>query len=179
VEPPVIEHGPLTMRLPSVVDIPWIYAACQDPDVQRFTTVPSPYLPEHAVGWVSLAADLCAQDEEFHFVVSLTETGELLGSAGLRRDTAPGRFEIGYWVERDARRRGVATSAVRALEAFAASALGMQETFLRIVEGNEASMAVARRCGYAPAGPDPEPCKGLPVQVFRKRRGADAQPASD
>ena len=178
--PPVIEHGPLTLRQPGPGDVPWIYHACQDEDIQHFTTIPSPYTPDHAVGWVGQAAALCAEDREFHFLISVTETGELLGSAGLRRDENPRRGEIGYWVERDSRRRGAARGAVLALERWAVVTLGLEETFLRIAEGNEASMAVARGCGYEVVGPDLEPCKGLPVLVFRKSLAeVVAQLASD
>ncbi len=177
--PPTIEHGPLTLRLPTAVDVPWVYAACQDEDIQRFTTIPSPYRPDDAVAWVAVAAELCDADREFHFLISLTETGELLGSAGLRPGAAPSRAEIGYWVERYARRRGVASTAVLALERWGASTLGLRECFLRVAEGNAASMAVARRCGYELMGPDAEPCKGLPVVVLGKALGGGDQPASD
>jgi RimJ/RimL family protein N-acetyltransferase len=177
---PLIEYGPLTLRAPGPADVPWIYHACQDEDIQRFTTIPSPYTPDHAVGWVGQAAALCAEDREFHFLISVTETGELLGSAGLRRTDDARRGEIGYWVERDSRRRGAATRAVLALERWAATTLALEETFLRIADGNEASMAVARRCGYEVVGPDLEPCKGLPVIVFRKSLAVlEAQAASD
>jgi hypothetical protein len=32
-----------------------VLAACQDPDIARFTSVPVPYLAEHAAGFVGVA----------------------------------------------------------------------------------------------------------------------------
>jgi RimJ/RimL family protein N-acetyltransferase len=167
---PVIEHGRLTLRLPAAPDVPWIFHACQDPDIQRFTTIPSPYRAEDAVGWIRIAAELCAAGRGYHFLVSLTETGELLGSCGLDVADQPGRGEIGYWVDRDHRGQGVAAAAVTALEAWAADELGIVETELRIAVANTASIRVAERCGYMVAGPDADTCKGLPMLRFRKVR---------
>jgi RimJ/RimL family protein N-acetyltransferase len=178
VKAPVIEHGAFTLRLPAASDVPWIFAACQDEDIQRFTSVPSPYTPADAVGWITRAAEQCAAGREFHFLISLTDTGELLGSSGVLLSDAPGRGELGYWVDRDARRRGVATGAIAALERWSAARLGVVETFLRIAEANMASQAVAERCGYEVVGRDPEPCKGLPVLLFAKRLDG-LQPADD
>lgn len=166
--PPVIEHGRFTFRLPDAVDLPWIFQACQDPDIQRFTTVPSPYGADDAVEWIRHAADECAADRAYHFVVALTETGELLGSCGIGCDEDPSRAELGYWVDAHQRRQGVATAAVTAVEGWAVRELGIVEAALRIAEPNVASIRVAERCGYQLVGPDDTTCKGLPTLRFTK-----------
>jgi RimJ/RimL family protein N-acetyltransferase len=165
---PVVEHGRLTLRLPAAADVPWIFHACQDPDIQRFTTIPAPYRAEDAVAWVRIAAEQCAAGRQYHFLIGLTETGELLGSCGLSLHDEPGRADIGYWVDRDQRRQGVATAAVTALEWWATRELGIDQTVLRIAETNVASIRVAERCGYLLAGPDDEPLRGLPMLRFVK-----------
>ena len=120
VRPPVLEEGPYTLRLPRTEDVSWIFHACQDEAIQRFTLVPVPYLPSHAVGYVTAAEECCAAGTALHFVVALTESGELLGAASLGLTTrGDGAGELGYWVERDARRQGVARRAIAALERFA------------------------------------------------------------
>jgi RimJ/RimL family protein N-acetyltransferase len=166
--PPIIEEGPFTLRLPRAEDVSWIFHACQDEDIQRFTGVPVPYAPADAVAWIGLAAAQCEQGDELQLLVSLTESGELLGAASLDLTHGDGRGEIGYWVERDARRRGAASAAVRALERYGSEVLHLRETFLRIVEGNVPSEALAVAAGYLPAGRDPEPCKGKVALVYTK-----------
>ncbi len=54
--PPVLEQGPFTLRLPRAEDVSWIFHACQDPEIQRYTMVPVPYRPADAVTWVTDAA---------------------------------------------------------------------------------------------------------------------------
>jgi RimJ/RimL family protein N-acetyltransferase len=176
--PPVIEHGPYTLRLPTAADVSWVFHACQDEDIQRFTQVPSPYGPADAIAFVGFAAEACVEGSGYHFLVAITETGELVGAASVGVHDE-GYGEIGYWVERDARRQGVARSAVEAVEAWSRGALGVGEWRLSIAEANVASQAVARACGYERSpSTAAEPCKGLAMVVFVKRR-PPGQPASD
>lgn len=79
------------------------------------------------------------------------EGGALVGSVGLhiRKD---GRGEIGYLVARWARRRGVATRALRLLAAFAFDALGIARLEVLVRPENEPSMAVAERVGFTREG---------------------------
>ena len=130
--PPVLEQGPFTLRLPRAEDVSWIFHACQDADIQRFTMVPGARTARaDAVDVRRRTADASAArpDGARDFVVALTETGELLGAASLeltaRRRQAG---ELGYWVERDARRQGVARRRPsRRSSATARDELGMPE----------------------------------------------------
>jgi Acetyltransferase (GNAT) domain len=56
-------------------DVPAIVAACQDPEIPRWTSVPSPYAESDALGWLE------SRDEEKLGVVD-SASGELLGSIG-------------------------------------------------------------------------------------------------
>ena len=47
-EPETLSTPRLYLRAPGPRDAPAVLAACQDPLIQRWTSVPSPYLPEHA-----------------------------------------------------------------------------------------------------------------------------------
>ena len=40
---PPLDDGTVALRLITVTDIPDLVTACQDPDIARWTTVPSPY----------------------------------------------------------------------------------------------------------------------------------------
>ncbi len=67
--------------------------------------------------------------------------------------------EVGYWVHPDARRRGVATRAVRAVTRHALlgldeGGLGLRRVLLRVAEGNTASEGVARAVGFTRVGRD-------------------------
>ena len=48
----VLTDGIITLRPPDEADIDAIYQACQDPEIQRWTGVPSPYHREHAIAYL-------------------------------------------------------------------------------------------------------------------------------
>ncbi|HEY1278958.1 MAG TPA: GNAT family N-acetyltransferase, partial [Acidimicrobiales bacterium] len=61
-----------------------VYRACQDPEVQRWTSIPSPYGREHAAGFVTRhTAEAWATGSAAPLGVFDAATGELLGSNGL------------------------------------------------------------------------------------------------
>ena len=166
--PAVLEQGPFTLRLPTAEDVSWIFHACQDPDIQRFTMVPVPYRPAHAVEWVTQAATRCETGVALDLVVAKTETGELLGAASLKMVDADAQAELGYWVDRYVRREGVASAAVTALERHAAAELGVRSARLRIAVDNVASRGLAAALGYELAGPDEDLCEGLATVSYVK-----------
>jgi RimJ/RimL family protein N-acetyltransferase len=167
---PIIETGAYTLRPPDPADIPWIFNACQDPEIGRWTEIPQPYLAEHAVAFVENRLE-----ELWSYMITRTESGELLGAIGLKGlDPRTGRAEIGYWLAPEARGEGVVVVALEGLERTAAGDLGAREAVLRIADGNAASLAVARRAGYTLTDRLPGGCKGADALVFTKRLGPPA-----
>ena len=78
----IIEDGVL-LRPWRETDAEAVHRACQDPDIQRWTTVPRPYRPEHAHGFVTeMSRKAWAEGTGAPFAVCDPATGELLGSAG-------------------------------------------------------------------------------------------------
>jgi RimJ/RimL family protein N-acetyltransferase len=120
------------------------------------------------VAWVNLAKTRCEAGVALDFVVARTESGELLGAASLEVVEGEGTAELGYWVDRDARREGVATAAVTALERHGSAELGIRSTRLRIAVDNAASRGLAVALGYELAGPDEDLCKGLETVSYVK-----------
>src|SRR5690606_24777112 len=56
----ICSDGVVTLSPPAFTDLDAITSACQDPQVQAWTTVPSPYEPEHARGFVTHVTDAWA-----------------------------------------------------------------------------------------------------------------------
>jgi RimJ/RimL family protein N-acetyltransferase len=86
------------------------------------------------------------------YVIEDTAAGAILGGANLSRfDPLRDSVELGYWLFRDARGRGVATRVVRALveHAFANGILRV-EAVVRI--GNTPSERVLERAGFVREG---------------------------
>jgi RimJ/RimL family protein N-acetyltransferase len=124
--------------------VPAIAAACQDPDIARWTRVPSPYTERHASDFVSAR-------HETSFAITALPSGELLGAIGIR-EHCEGVAEVGYWVKREARGRGVAMSALELVAGWAFEALNAARVQLVAEPGNEASLRVAEKVGFTREG---------------------------
>ncbi|RKN27962.1 GNAT family N-acetyltransferase [Micromonospora musae] len=149
----IIEDG-LLLRPWRADDAEAVYRACQDPDIQRWTTVPRPYRPEHAHGFVTdFTASVWRDGTGAPFAVCDAATGELLGSCGLvALDTRLGSGEVGYWTAPWARGRGVTTRATRALARWAFDVLKLRRLSWQAEVGNHASRLVALRAGFRVEG---------------------------
>jgi RimJ/RimL family protein N-acetyltransferase len=149
----IIEDG-LLLRPWRDSDADAVHRACQDPDIQRWTTVPSPYLPEHATGFVTgIAPAAWAAGTGAPLAVCAAGTGELLGSCGLVSiDRALASGEVGYWTAPWARGRGVAVRATRAVARWAFDQLGLRRLVWQAEVGNHASRLVALRAGFRVEG---------------------------
>ena len=152
IEPEPIESGEWTLRPPRADDAAWIYDACQDPDIARWTRVPSPYSARDAVEFLQRSAQQWADGSGYAFVIASTDTGELVGTVGLSRFDAVQdgvrSAEIGYWLALDGRGRGAASAAVTGLSRWAAHRLGLEQLEATVAVGNDASEAVLGRCGF-------------------------------
>jgi RimJ/RimL family protein N-acetyltransferase len=153
-EPVGIREAGLSLRPFRAADAEAVYAACQDPEIQRWTTVPRPYLRQHAAEFVTgYAEQAWLTGTGAPLGVFDAGTGELLGSNGLimvQRDYRLG--EVGYWVAPWARGRGVATTATRAVARWGLDVLGLERIAWRAELGNHASRVVAHRLGFGMEG---------------------------
>ncbi|RKN38076.1 GNAT family N-acetyltransferase [Micromonospora endolithica] len=149
----IVEDG-LLLRRWRATDADAVHRAGQDPDIQRWTNVPRPYLPEHARGFVAASSDqLRAEGGAAPFAVCDAATGDVLGSCGLVTLDRAGRTgEIGYWTAPWARGRGVAVRATRAVTRWAFDALGLRQVIWRAETGNHAARLVALRAGFRVEG---------------------------
>ena len=151
-EQPTLTGGGVRLRPWRAADATAVFEACQDPDVQRYTTVPVPYRLDHAEWFVANGPVSWAAREAAPFAVVDPASDEVLGSVAVMRiDTGSQVGEVGYWVAPRARGRGVATAAVVAVTEWMRSA-GFFRAELLIAVDNAASAAVAKAAGYEHEG---------------------------
>ncbi|CAG6396769.1 GNAT family N-acetyltransferase [Streptomyces cocklensis] len=156
-EPVTLTTSRLTLRPLEPSDVDAVLAACQDPEIPRWTTVPSPYTHEHAVDFVErISPEGWRDDTLYNFGVFTRESGALVSSMGLVRLAqlpAPGRqAELGYWTVKEQRGQGYTAEAGRAVCDWAFSALGVERLEWFAEAGNVASRAVALRIGFVMEG---------------------------
>jgi RimJ/RimL family protein N-acetyltransferase len=133
-----LEDGEIVLRSLAEEDVPAIVEALQDPEIPRWTSIPSPYTEADAHAFLRSAEAASAILE--------AGTGEFLGTIGWR--WVDGNVQCGYWVKREARGRGVATRALRLLSRWAFEALGAARVQLLAEPENRASQRVAEKAGF-------------------------------
>jgi len=150
--PTRIEADDLTLREPHGDDLPALVEACQDPELPRWTRIPTPYRIEDARDFLVRAETGCRTGRAFHLMIADSHTDTVLGSVKLDPIDPLGlTAEIGFWVAAGARGRGVATRAVGALTAWALGA-GLWRIEADVLVGNDASCGVLRRVGFVEEG---------------------------
>jgi RimJ/RimL family protein N-acetyltransferase len=150
---PLIE-GETALRPWRDADLPAIVAACQDPEIARWTRVPWPYGESDARQYLLQRFDALHSGTAAPFaIVEARQDGRLLGSISLiSLHWAHRRGEVGYWLAREARGQGHATQAVRLICRWGAAALGLERIDLLAATGNAASQRVAERAGFTCEG---------------------------
>jgi RimJ/RimL family protein N-acetyltransferase len=140
---------PTALRPWRDTDVAELVAACQDPEIVRWTRVPAPYGETDARAYLLARYDAMFAGLSAPFAIIAADGGELLGSISLMRFAWDHlRGEVGYWLAADARGQGHATRAVRLICEWGFAQLGLERIDLLAATGNRASQTVAERAGF-------------------------------
>ncbi len=143
-------NGPTALRAWREADTPALVEACQDPEIPRWTRVPSPYGETDARAFMLQRYDAIATATAAPYaIVSAGDDTRLLGSIALMDlNWEQKRGEVGYWLAREARGAGHATRAVQMICRWGLEQLGLERIALMASTGNPASQRVAERAGF-------------------------------
>ncbi|MCE9594555.1 MAG: GNAT family N-acetyltransferase [Planctomycetes bacterium] len=177
-EIPSLDTERLTLRGHRVADFADSFAMWANPEVTRFIGG-KPFSEADCwarvlrhVGHWSLLGFGC-------WVARDKASGRFVGEVGfmnLKREIEPafhGTPEIGWALDPWAHGRGLATEAVRAVLAWGDARFGDARTVCLVDPGNEPSLRVAAKCGYAEFGRTTY--KGDPVVLFERRGATSAR----
>jgi RimJ/RimL family protein N-acetyltransferase len=173
---PPLSDGVVTLRGFESGDVAPLVEICQDPEIPRWTLVPSPYGEVEARDFMLRVAEGHATGTRVTFAIAAAdEPAALQGSVGLQAiDWDVRAADVGYMLGSRARGRGLATRAVELVAGWAFGTLGLERLELRTMQENTASQAVAERAGFArvpaPLVQRPE-CDHLPDIYFARLRG--------
>jgi RimJ/RimL family protein N-acetyltransferase len=130
-----------------------VVAACQDPEIPRWTTVPSPYGESDARAWMAGHEAMRREGRGACFAIADSAQDRLIGAIDLVVTSWPHACgEIGYWLARERRGHGLAVRAVRLLSAWAFTALGLLRLEILAEPENAPSQGVAERAGFRREG---------------------------
>ena len=148
----VIQTERLTLRPWRETDAASLFADASDPDVG-----PAAGWPPHRSIEESREIIRTVFSTPHTFAVCLAATDEPVGSIGLmpsRCETSHQgdglELEVGYWIAKPFWGRGFAPEAVRAMQRYAFETLGCKALWCGYYEGNNKSLRVQQKCGFAP-----------------------------
>lgn len=193
-----LETERLILDLPVERDIPFIYAYCQDPLIQEFTTVPQPYSLDDAEGFLRKVVNPgWSSGAELTWAIRRKSEPTLVGVVSLR-DWNAEQVMLGFWLGAPWRGHGYMPEAARVVTDWAFTgewdrgSRAPQTTVLwEALVGNASSALVAQRIGfrYQGVGPSsiqragisepshhaaltaedrPGPADGWPTEVFAR-----------
>ena len=147
-DPPLSDDA-VALRPWTMSDVPAIAAICQDAEIPRWTTVPTPYSDENAREFV---LGMTSRDLEDTLALAIvTKTGDVVGSLTMWIVT-PGVVEFGYWVSAEERGRGYVPRALLLLAGWAVGTMDIRRLQLGTIPGTRASERVAEKTGFSREG---------------------------
>ena len=148
-----LDDGVIRLRPLTAADEPGFAMLVADPDVLRFTRVPDAPAPDFARMWLERYLTAWEEGSRAGFAIETVADGGWAGFAGIvGYDAAAAQAELGYMVTPAFRGRGLAVRALRLLTDWALTEIGLARVELIIGVDNDASLRVARRCGYVSEG---------------------------
>jgi RimJ/RimL family protein N-acetyltransferase len=154
---PILQGERCLLRALVPEDATALVVHADNPAVARnmFDGFPQPYDIAAATAWASHEAN----SGEFGRVWAIVVDGGLVGCIGVKQDNGWLRCnaEIGYWIGEAYWRRGIASDALRQVTDWVFAAVpDITRLCAGVIAGNEASQAVARKCGYVREGVLPQ-----------------------
>ena len=150
---PLLTDGAVSLRAWRQSDVPALVRTCNDAELERWTNLPFPYTEEVGHGWIAAIHARPPEARHWNFAITDATSGRLTGSITVRDVDLNG--QIGYWVAREARGRGVATRALVLLSRWALAGAGYPRVQLLTHPENRASQRVADS-----GGSHVKPCSG-------------------
>lgn len=146
----MLSDGVVTLRPLRPDDAPTVIAHLQEPDISRWTGVPSPYGQAEFDAWLTASEEANDQGAGLHLSIVDGED-RVIGAVGVQ-GLGTDRPDLGYWVAREARRQGVAARAVRLLRDWLAAEHGRSHLEILVHPDNTPSQRVAAAAGFFATG---------------------------
>ena len=148
---PVLTTDRLTLRAFAISDAPMVAQFCSDRDIAANTaTIPHPYDLGMAKEWITSQTE--GRDKHANFAMTLTASGELVGSIGLKLALDQSNAELGYWIGKPYWNQGFATEGARAVLGYGFLQLKLHRIHAHCLSRNPSSGKVLEKIGMQHEG---------------------------
>ncbi|CAB4783513.1 RimL Acetyltransferases, including N-acetylases of ribosomal proteins [Candidatus Nanopelagicaceae bacterium] len=154
-EIPTLQYGLVTLRPSAERDIDSIFNACQDPLIPAFTTVPANYTLDHAIDFVRSDPFSFSERRELRFVIDYGngDDAQFAGVISLHTINIKNHAaEIGYWMEKSMRGKGIGTIAAKMITDYGFRSLGFRRIDGLADVENAASQKLLTSAGFQKEG---------------------------
>lgn len=141
----------LVLDTPDPGDIQAVFELCQDPQIQRWLPIASPFEHSDAQYFIDSYVPHGEASGAYTTWALRTAAGSpLIGAVEVRLDEAPASASLGCWIGAPYRGRGLMAEALSAVVAyaFAADGMGLAELHWHSLTGNRASAVLADSLGF-------------------------------
>lgn len=145
---PTIRTDRLTLRKLSVSDSADMYDYSRRSTVTKYLLWHEHESENQTYNFLCDVSDWYKRGAYFDWAVTLSDGGKMIGTCGFTSfDFEHCRVEVGYVINPDFWGQGIATEAVSAATEFAFKELNANRVEIHFIEGNNASLRVAEKCG--------------------------------
>ena len=151
-EIPTLKSESVTLRPVQPSDAEDIYRAAQDPEVPKFTSLPANYTLDMAIAFSGDRSKYRFDNRlELIFLIEI-QTIQGVNFAGVISlhtiDINNHRTEIGYWLAKDARGKGIGTAAAELITEYGLMTMGFRRIEALVNDQNIASKRLLLKAGY-------------------------------
>jgi [ribosomal protein S5]-alanine N-acetyltransferase len=148
-----LAHGSVVLREFTDKDVHLALELGKDPYVPLVGSLPALPTAQQALEWIHRQRGRLAEGIGLSFAIADGESDHAIGTIGLwLQNLSAGRATAGYSVSPAHRGRGIASSALQALTAFAWTIPALHRVELYIEPWNKSSIRVAEASGYQREG---------------------------
>jgi RimJ/RimL family protein N-acetyltransferase len=146
-----LDLGDVVLRAWLESDADALCAACQDPEIARWVSIPQPYTLTDAHAFIAESRSMWRDGSGAAFAIVDAASGALLGAVS-RFGPDGHHASVGCWVALEARGRGLGTRVLRAVADWTFATTGTVRLDAYIMVGNEASERMTERAGFQREG---------------------------
>jgi RimJ/RimL family protein N-acetyltransferase len=154
-EVPTLTRGLITLRKPHLDDTQAVFNGCQDPIIPRFTAISADYSMAHALDYVQRTDASVRTQRELPFVIEYGNGDEKVFAGAISFHSLNVKNsvgELGYWMTKSMRGKGIGTTAARMLTDYGFSSIGFKRIEALVDRDNAASEKLLEKAGYQREG---------------------------
>jgi ribosomal-protein-alanine N-acetyltransferase len=132
-------------------DLPLVQCSAEDHELVVGTTLPDPFTPDAGLAFIERQWSRAENEEGLSLAIQDARSGEAVGCVTLmlRRNQVA---DLGYWLVRPARGRGIGSATVALLVPWALRELDVEAVEAFVHPDNEASRRVLTKCDFTAQG---------------------------